>query len=50
MSLLQRGAASEDPDTAAYACLTWGVHLFDLGDIDAAAEILTGPWTSVPPR
>jgi tetratricopeptide (TPR) repeat protein len=41
MSLLRRGADSQDPDTAAYSCLTWGMYLFEIGDIDAADEILT---------
>jgi len=40
LDLLERGAASEDPDTAAYAYLNWGLALFDLGDVDSAGDIL----------
>jgi tetratricopeptide (TPR) repeat protein len=41
MPLLQRGTASDDPDTMAYSCVNLGTYLFDLGDIDAAAEYLS---------
>ena len=41
LELLERGAASEDPDTAAYACLNWGLVLFDLDYLEDAADILT---------
>jgi predicted negative regulator of RcsB-dependent stress response len=40
MELLRWAAASDDADTAAY-CLELGTALFEGGDLDAAAEILT---------
>ena len=40
LDLLERGAASDDPDTAAYACLNWGLILFDLDYLEDAAHIL----------
>ena len=41
LELLERGAASEDADTAAYACLNWGLILFDLDYLEDAADRLT---------
>jgi len=41
MPLLRRGAGSRDPDVAAYACLTWGLYLFEIGDVTGADEVLT---------
>jgi predicted negative regulator of RcsB-dependent stress response len=41
MPLLRRGAGSDDPETAAHALMTWGMHLFEVGDVSGADEILT---------
>lgn len=48
MRLLRWAAASDDPDTAAY-CLDVGTQLFEGGDLDAAAEILTAALTAESP-
>ena len=40
LPLLERGAASDDPDTSAYAHLNLGTLLFDLGHVDEAGEVL----------
>jgi cellulose synthase operon protein C len=41
LPLLRRGAASDNPETASYALLTWGNYMFEVGDVSAADEILT---------